>query len=595
MLLLPTTKRVLRYVYFPGTQAGYRYDYTTPYGMIYRTNQLRGMTVSTTALTSTGSVTSDGQTAASTEYNYPTTASSLTDVPKHTRRTYDWAGRTTGMPGTGAAPYYTFSVSGTDPMISTITAPDGSISETKTDFSGQVYETSIKNGTTVLQKSVFWWGVDSRLDKIQTTNEANQTKTISYTYNAGYNNPSIVREYDFDTAPNTPGPELRRTETTYVTDSVYTASRGLLHLPASVKVFEGGATSPTSYVKYEYDQTSLDEPDATGSLGATSAPAQATSYMYDAMNNLVKVTQGTQQRFFKYDSLGHLTYERQVEHDAPHTASDSLTGNSSWSRRIAYSAQGLVTNTYDARNVRAQVTYDGLNRVTGVTYTGETTGTTPSVTYTYDQARTGYYNQGRLTEVKTTSGGTTQTLQAYDYNLMGAISRQQQTVSGTTYTITYAYNMAGQMTSETYPSGRVVSYSYDGASLLSSVADASRTYVNGFAYAAHGGLTSETWGNGGVHTLSYNNRLQASQVKLSVGGTERQRYDYLYGQVDQTTGTVDATKNTGQVARIEGYIDSVRQWQQRYSYDTLGRLDIAGEYRGDTLALVYRGDYDYDR
>jgi hypothetical protein len=66
-----TTKRVLQYVYYPGTQAGYRFDYSAPYGMIYRTNQLRNMTVSTTLLTSTGSVTSAGQSAAWTDYDYP--------------------------------------------------------------------------------------------------------------------------------------------------------------------------------------------------------------------------------------------------------------------------------------------------------------------------------------------------------------------------------------------------------------------------------------------------------------------------------------------------------------------------------------------
>jgi RHS repeat-associated protein len=894
-----TSKRVLQYVYFPGTQAGYRYDYSAPYGMIYRTNQLRNMTVSTTLLTSTGSVTSAGQVAAWTEYDYKTVASSLTDAPTYTKRTDEWAGRTSGMGVMTAAPYYTFEVTGTTGKTSTITAPDGSVSETLTSSEGLVTETSVKTNTGVLlAKTAIVWGADAtgynnRPDKVKTTNEAGQTRTISYSYAAYGNNPSIVREYDFDTAVDTPGPELRRTETTYEEGISYVDyNRRLLHLPKSVKVFAGGATAPSSYVKYDYDQTSLtslagiimydpaydpssasynaanakrgnvttvtayadaapttptganvntstydiagnaitqtlnccqqktitysstykyayptqevkgtsptqlttqatydfntglvrttkdvdnnqtttihyesdtlrhfktinpdggytqtdygdalyadpdaahmhsyvktstlidspggverlnvsyqymdgrgavartfsnltaangyqttdveydemgraertsnpyfsagaaaaitlttgpwttvtrdllgrvtevtlpdsnkiktgyagdtitvtdqagkqrrqitdalgrvervDEPDATSSLGTAAAPVQATSYTYDALDNLVKIMQGAQTRYFKYDSLGHLTYKRDVEQSAPHTtAVDPLTGISAWSTRIVYDTQGRITDTYDARNVRAQYAYDGLNRVTGITYSGETT-TTPRVVYTYDQAQTGYFNKGRLTRVETISGtSTVQTAHDYDYDLMGRVVKQQQSTLTSVYNLSYGYNLAGQLISETYPSNRVVSYKYDEGMRLSEVRDAGQIYANGYTYFAHGGLSSEAWNNGSVYSLTYNNRLQPTQIKLTIGGVEKQRYDYLYGQVTQITGAVDATKNTGQVARIEGFINGVRQWQQRFSYDTLGRLDIASEYRGDVLTTkVYESNYDYDR
>ena len=63
----------------------------------------------------------------------------------------------------------------------------------------------------------------------------------------------------------------------------------------------------------------LDEPDASGSLGAVDAslPAQQTSYEYDGNDNLKKVIQSdgtvTQERKFKYDSLSRLIAEKQVE------------------------------------------------------------------------------------------------------------------------------------------------------------------------------------------------------------------------------------------------------------------------------------------
>jgi RHS repeat-associated protein len=179
---------------------------------------------------------------------------------------------------------------------------------------------------------------------------------------------------------------------------------------------------------------------------------------------------------------------------------------------------------------------------------------------------------------------------------MGRVVKQQQSTLTSTYNLSYGYNLASQLVSETYPSNRVISYKYDEGMRLSEVRDASQVYANGYTYATHGGLSSETWNNGGVYSFSYNSRLQPTQIKLSIGGVEKQRYDYLYGVVTQSSGAVDTTKNTGQVARIEGYVNAVRQWQQRFSYDKLGRLDIASEYRGDVLATrVYESNYDYDR
>jgi hypothetical protein len=46
----------------------------------------------------------------------------------------------------------------------------------------------------------------------------------------------------------------------------------------------------------------LDEPTTSG-LGTTSSPNQATNYDYDVLGNLVHIDQGSQDRYFKYDSL----------------------------------------------------------------------------------------------------------------------------------------------------------------------------------------------------------------------------------------------------------------------------------------------------
>ncbi|MER3478827.1 MAG: hypothetical protein C4287_23165, partial [Leptolyngbya sp. ERB_1_2] len=55
----------------------------------------------------------------------------------------------------------------------------------------------------------------------------------------------------------------------------------------------------------------------------------ASDYVFDVLGNLRKTTQGEQNRYFMYDSLGRLLYAKQVEMDAnpAFTASDPVTGN----------------------------------------------------------------------------------------------------------------------------------------------------------------------------------------------------------------------------------------------------------------------------
>ena len=89
----PANIRVLQYVYMPATRTGYKYEYNTNYGMIRKITRQAGMNASTTATNTTGTLT-EGTFAASTEYDYPDGSTVLNDVPKYTRRTDDWQGRT---------------------------------------------------------------------------------------------------------------------------------------------------------------------------------------------------------------------------------------------------------------------------------------------------------------------------------------------------------------------------------------------------------------------------------------------------------------------------------------------------------------------
>ncbi len=350
----------------------------------------------------------------------------------------------------------------------------------------------------------------------------------------------------------------------------------------------------------------VDEPDANGNLGTVDAPAQATYYDYSTQGNLVHITQGSgatvQNRYFKYDALGRLTYERQVEQAGTFSFSDSLTGNSAWSRKLVYDEtingvtySGLLTRAYDARNISTQFQYDNLNRAWQVAYSDST----PTVTNNYDQARTGYFNKGRLTEALTVAvGSVPATSQVYNYDLMGRVTNNQQTVGDQTYALSYGYNVGGALTSETYPSGRVISYAFDSAARLAQVSSGSTVYANQFDYSSPQGLLkSLTLGNGAVESFDYNSRLQLKSIDLAKTGTVLQHYDYKYGVFDPNSNSLDETKNNGQIARIEATIGTQKQWQQNFTYDSIGRLASAREFRGDNpdpSGQSYLINYDYD-
>jgi RHS repeat-associated protein len=346
----------------------------------------------------------------------------------------------------------------------------------------------------------------------------------------------------------------------------------------------------------------LDEPSSSG-LGTTGSPNQATSYAYDVLNNPVKITQGAQSRYFKYDSLSRLIRERQVEQtvNSSYDVSDSLTGNGSWTRKIDYNSFGQVSHVYDARGVQTDFTYDDLNRLQQIEYSDAT----PDAHYYYDSqtlpaghpSYSPSNSNGRLIAM-TYGGGATGNYFNYDPN--GRVTSQWQVtgLTPTTYALSYAYNYAGMLSSETYPSGRVLSYAYGYGGRLSSVSDGTTTFANSFTYAPSGGLTSETWGNTSVHTISYNRALQASQVKLSVNGSEKQRYDYLYGEVTPSSGSVDTSRNTGQIGRVDGTINGAgtKEWDQRFAYDELGRLSTAAEYQQGTGSTpTWKAKYTYDQ
>src|SRR5205807_1497745 len=100
---------------------------------------------------------------------------------------------------------------------------------------------------------------------------------------------------------------------------------------------------------------------------------------------------------------------------------------------FAFDAAGQQTSQTDAKGQVVMLGYDILGRLTSKTAGGVTT------TWTYDQARAGYYNLGHLTTMSGYSN------EMYDYDVAVRSVRQSKVIDAATYTVYRSYDAAGRL------------------------------------------------------------------------------------------------------------------------------------------------------
>jgi RHS repeat-associated protein len=322
----------------------------------------------------------------------------------------------------------------------------------------------------------------------------------------------------------------------------------------------------------------VDEPDTNNNLGPVDAPVQPTSYSYDPIGNLTQVIQGAQTRTFTYSSLSRLTSVSNPESGLVqylYDANGNLVLKIDPRTRSGNSTLSSCSIPYTGNQIATCYEYDSLNRIKSRAYNDGT----PNVSYAYDTLANG---KGKLTSVS--SAISTTSYMAYD--ALGRVTGSTQTTDGHTYTMPeYKYDRAGNLISQTYPSGRTVSTTFDDAGRPSSVAgqkmgEAAKTYADSFGYAAHGAISSRRLGNNLWERAVFNARLQPTQIGLgaSLANSNILQLDYSYGTTD----------NNGNVKR-QVITEPGLSLTQDYVYDALNRLKSFTETGG--LAQVF----EYDR
>jgi RHS repeat-associated protein len=282
---------------------------------------------------------------------------------------------------------------------------------------------------------------------------------------------------------------------------------------------------------------------------------------YGVFDNLLQVAQGVQKRSYGFDDMGRVT-----------DATTPEAGHISYQ----YNTSNLVTQRTDARGVITNYDYDTLNRLKSVTYNVGTTGvtSTAALTYQYGTDPT-QNNNGRLVKMLDGLGS-----ESYTYDLLGRITKLEKIVNGTTYDVGYAYNLAGQVTSITYPSGHVVQQSFDPIGRLCEIApqtsgcgSATQPYATGYSYNAAYEMTGFNYGNGVAASFGYSpDRLQMTSVNYKKTTQTLFGLNYFYQQ-DSTSCPAGTSTNNGQIQCVTDTVDDGRS--VNYTYDVMGRLSAA--------------------
>ena len=338
----------------------------------------------------------------------------------------------------------------------------------------------------------------------------------------------------------------------------------------------------------------VDEPNSSNQLGAVASPTQPTHYSYDPLGKLVHVEQGAQHRWFMYDSLGRMIRVRQPEQTLnPNLATAGNPGNNSWTAAFTYDPNGNVQAATDAKGTTITSTYDAHNRVLTRSYSDNVT---PTVTFTYDDPNIAS-SKGKLTKVASSVSESRYT----QFDLLGRLKQFQQHTDGRTYTTSYEYNLSGALIKETYPSGREVRNELDPSGDISRIfgkatqTASERTYANAFTYFADGRIEKLRLGNGLWESAKINSRGQVTEFSLGHGVSSGDVWKNTYEYGELSGGTVDATKNSGNIAKQTITFDGLANpLVQTYQYDSLYRLTEAKETSNGS-SQVWKQTFECDR
>jgi len=295
-------------------------------------------------------------------------------------------------------------------------------------------------------------------------------------------------------------------------------------------------------------------------ISCTDRISGITAFEYDKNNNLTKITDAEGGiTSYTYDPRNLLSTETFPAHNKADGHYDI--------REYTYDAANRLKTRKDQLLAVTTYNYDLANRLLTRAYPDSLNDT-----FTYDAA----------SRLLSAANARYNNLVTRDYTLggeaAGRLKRETQTIGGTPYQISYAYDAANRQTSVTYPTGDVVDRTFTDRNQLSAVnfngnAVASFLHDNGMR------RTQTTFGNGVVEDRTYFADNLNNTIKANKGAAKVTDFTYSW----------DANKR--KTAEADGIVPPVNS--QTFGYDDEDRLTTFARNNGNTqswnLSLV--GDW----
>jgi len=350
--------------------------------------------------------------------------------------------------------------------------------------------------------------------------------------------------------------------------------------------------------------------DGTGTNGVGGTVSATTNNKYNALDQVIRVRQyvgpaplpepdgegsGYQTTTLNYDGHGRLW-----KNHVPQQQVDPNNLTSTDHTTYVYNPDDSVSSITDARGVTTTLGYNGRHLLTSITYPGAQNlpagvAARANVSYSYDAA-------GNRTTMDDGMGHVD-----YSYDQLSRLlweNRHFNSVNNPNsadhnYKLSYGYNLAGNMTNITNPSGTEIAYNFDAVGRLTGVTGSSfanvTTYASNIQYRAWGAAKNGSYGNNSSATLTYNSRMQPVQYELTgpplpanynVPLSLREHYQYYAdGRLQQMIDLDDTTDQAqGQYSR---------HFSRTFSYDNLARvtsflqmLCTRDQSGGDSLSLI---------
>ena len=353
-------------------------------------------------------------------------------------------------------------------------------------------------------------------------------------------------------------------------------------------------TSTESSIKfYEYDE--IGNVSAEGIKSSKTGESKKTSYEYDKMSRLKKVTLANNDYTeYEYDNMGNTT--------------KVVTGNGSNETKYEYNYRNQPTKVIYPSGKYETYKYDNIGNMT------EKTDRNGTVTkYTYDSI-------GNITKETASKNGVTNTHEmtygltgamikdknenmeiSYVYGETGNTKEESYKLGENNYLISYARNNDGTIggkilysskgkisTNWLYDAKSHTKYTYDKRGRMTQVTEFTNptstfsSTKTKYSYDLNGNRTKTEYGNGLTTEYVYNKAGMLTEMKNNKNGSniETLKYDYYYD------GNIKNETVTGNMRPA---------YNKTYTYDKIGRLTGENKTGSESININYEYDLNGNR